>query len=78
MGDFNFRHAHYHEENRRTLIKAYGLKFLVVVNGRASKFDLKNTLIVLVTGLGLMGLSNMFCDFILLECSSDRQKVSVK
>ena len=37
---WNFRHAHYHEENRRTLVKAYGLKFLVVVDGRASKFDL--------------------------------------
>lgn len=73
---WNFRHAYYHEENRRTLIKAYGLKFLVVVDGRASKFDLKNTVIVLVTGLGLLGLSTMFCDFILLNYSTDRRRVS--
>ena len=72
---WNFRHAHYHEENRRTLVKAYGLKFLVVVDGRASKFDLKNTVIVLVTGLGLLGLSTMFCDFILLNYSTDRRRV---
>ena len=72
---WNFRHALYHEENRRTLVKAYGLKFLIVVDGRASKFDLKNTVIVLVTGLGLLGLSTMFCDFILLNYSTDRRKV---
>lgn len=75
---WNFRHAHYHEENRRTLVKAYGLKFLVVVDGRASKFDLKNTVIVLVTGLGLLGLSTMFCDFILLNYSTDRRRVKEK
>ena len=73
---WNFRHALYHEENRRTLIKAYGVKFLIVVDGRASKFDLKNTVIVLVTGLGLLGLSTMFCDFVLLNYSSDRRRVS--
>ena len=72
---WNFRHAYYHEENRRTLVKAYGLKFLVVVDGRASKFDLKNTVIVLVTGLGLLGLSTMLCDFILLNYSTDRRRV---
>ena len=73
---WNFRHAFYHEENRRTLIKAYGLKFLIVVDGRASKFDLKNTVIVLVTGIGLLGLSTMFCDFVLLNYSPERKKVS--
>ena len=72
---WNFRYGLYHEENRRTLIKAYGLKFLIVVDGRAAKFDLKNTVIVLVTGLGLLGLSTMFCDFVLLNYSSDRRMV---
>ncbi len=73
---WNFRHAFYHEENRRTLVKAYGLKFLLVIDGRAGKFDLKNTVIVLVTGLGLLGLSTMFCDFVLLNYSPERKKVS--
>ena len=72
---WNFRHAFYHEENRRTLVKSYGLKFLLVVDGRAGKFDLKNTVIVLVTGLGLLGLSTMFCDFVLLNYSPERKKV---
>ena len=32
---WNFRHAHYHEEGRRTLYKAYGIKFVIIVQGRA-------------------------------------------
>ena len=32
---WNFRHAHFHEEGRRTLYKAYGIKFMVIVQGRA-------------------------------------------
>ena len=75
---WNFRHAYYHEEHRRTLVKAYGLKFMVVVDGFGSKFDLKNTVIVLVTGLGLLGLSTMFCDFILLNYSTDRKRVRIE
>ena len=34
---WNFRHAHFHEENRRTLYKAYGIKFVIIVQGRAGK-----------------------------------------
>ena len=67
---WNFRYANYHEENRRTLIKAYGIKFLISVNGKAGKFDLKNTVILIVTGLGLLGLANILCDFVLLHCSN--------
>ena len=67
---WNFRFANYHEENRRTLIKAYGIKFLISVNGKAGKFDLKNTVILIVTGLGLLGLANILCDFVLLNCSN--------
>ena len=32
---WNFRHAHYHEEGRRTLYKAYGIKFVIIVQGMA-------------------------------------------
>ena len=64
----------YHEENRRTLLKSYGLKFLLNVTGNAGKFDITKTVIILVTGLGLMGLSNLFCDFLLINCSSKVRK----
>ena len=76
---WNFRHGMYHEENRRTLIKSYGLKFLLNVTGKAGKFDLTNTVIILVTGLGLMGFANILCDFFLLHCSSKiREQVKEK
>ena len=76
---WNFRHGMYHEENRRTLIKSYGLKFLLNVTGKAGKFDITNTVIILVTGLGLMGFANILCDFFLLHCSSTiRKKVKEK
>ena len=71
---WNFRHGMYHEENRRTLIKSYGLKFLLNVTGKAGKFDLTNTVIILVTGLGLMGFANILCDFFLLHSSSKIRK----
>ena len=34
-------------------------------------------MIVIVTGLGLLGLSTMFCDFVLLNYSPERKKVSI-
>ena len=71
---WNFRHGKYHEEHRRTLIKAYGLNFLLNVSGNAGKFDVTQTVIILVTGLGLMGLANMLCDFVLLHCSHEFRK----
>ena len=92
---WNFRHAHFHEEGRRTLYKAYGIKFVIIVQGRAGKFgasevlndvifglqcpgkfDLKNTVINIVAGLGLLSFITMFCDFILLNYVSERSIVS--
>ena len=66
---WNFRHAFYHEEDRRTLVKAYGMKFLITVTGTASKFDITKTVVIVVTGLGLMGLANIMCDLVLLKSS---------
>ena len=37
---WNFRHAHFHEEGRRTLYKAYGIKFVIIVQGRAGEIKL--------------------------------------
>ena len=73
---WNFRHALYHEEHRRTLIKAYGIKFLITVNGKAGKFDITRTIVIIVTGLGLMGLANIMCDLVLLK-GSNRYKEQI-
>ena len=76
---WNFRHALYHEEHRRTLIKAYGIKFLITVNGKAGKFDVTRTVVIIVTGLGLMGLANIMCDLVLLKSSGRyREQIAEK
>ena len=72
---WNFRHALYHEENRRTLIKAYGMKFLINVNGNAGKFDSTKTIVIIVTGLGLIGLANILCDLVLLKSSNRYREI---
>ena len=41
----------------------------------AGKFDLKNTVINIVAGLGLLSFITMFCDFILLHYVDERQIV---
>ena len=68
---WNFRFGKYHEENHRTLTKAYGIKFIVTATGSAGKFNLTNTIIILGNCFGLIGLANMAYDFIVLHCSSD-------
>ena len=76
---WNFRHALYHEEDRRTLIKAYGMKFLITISGNAGKFDMTKTVVITVTGLGLMGLANIMCDLVLLKSSNRyREEIAEK
>ena len=125
------------EEGRRTLYKAFGIKFVIIVQGRAGrmsesslpsweqqnlpivravqweeitftsldrqeigvipagslkllqsiirrsnhlvlgKFDLKNTVINIVAGLGLLSFITMFCDFVLLHYVKERKIVSL-
>lgn len=49
------RHANYHEENRRTLVKAYGIRFVVEVRGQGGKFNILPTLLNIGSGLALLG-----------------------
>ena len=42
----------------------------------AGKFDLKNTVINIVAGLGLLSFITMFCDFVLLNYVKERKIVS--
>ncbi|XP_043910269.1 P2X purinoceptor 5 isoform X2 [Protopterus annectens] len=56
---YNFRFAKYYKDARgvefRTLIKAYGIRFDIMVNGKAGKFNIIPTLIAIGSGLALMG-----------------------
>uniref|UniRef100_A0A8B9FBJ4 P2X purinoceptor n=1 Tax=Amazona collaria TaxID=241587 RepID=A0A8B9FBJ4_9PSIT len=67
---YNFRFAKYYRDaegiDYRTLIKAYGIRFDVMVNGKAGKFNIIPTIINIGSGLALMGAGAFFCDLVLL------------
>lgn len=69
---FNFRFA-YHwklkEIQSRSLTKAYGLRFIVSVSGKAGKFDFITLTLNTGSLVGIFGLATFFCDIILLHLS---------
>ncbi|XP_026104683.1 P2X purinoceptor 3-like [Carassius auratus] len=68
---YNFRYAKYFQmENGteyRTLLKAYAIRFDVLVNGDAGKFDMIPTLINMVAAFTSVGVGTVLCDIILLN-----------
>ncbi|NXM01929.1 P2RX4 protein, partial [Tyrannus savana] len=56
---YNFRFAKYYKNSdgieSRTLVKAYGIRFHIVVFGKAGKFDVIPTMINIGSGLALFG-----------------------
>lgn len=75
---WNFRHAYYHEMNRRTLLKAYGIKFIISVDGLARKFSLKNTVLNVGNGLALLGITTVLCEFVLMYFIKEKNSVAQK
>ncbi|KAG8590628.1 hypothetical protein GDO81_006818 [Engystomops pustulosus] len=66
----HFRYAKYYRDvngsDYRTLIKAFGIRFDIMVNGKAGKFNIIPTIINIGSGLALMGVGAFFCDLVLL------------
>ncbi|XP_021510303.1 P2X purinoceptor 5 [Meriones unguiculatus] len=67
---YNFRFARYYRDPNgvefRDLMKAYGIRFDVIVNGKAGKFNIIPTVINIGSGLALMGAGAFFCDLVLI------------
>ncbi|KAM9468904.1 purinergic receptor P2X, ligand-gated ion channel, 8 isoform 2-T3 [Clarias gariepinus] len=67
---YNFRYARYFKnadgETYRTLYKVYGIRFDILVHGKAGKFNIIPTIINIGSGLALMGAGAFFCDMVLL------------
>ncbi|XP_077164206.1 P2X purinoceptor 4 [Paroedura picta] len=67
---YNFRFAKYFQTaagvESRTLIKAYGIRFDIMVFGKAGKFDIIPTMINIGSGLALFGVATVLCDIIVL------------
>ncbi|CAJ1065822.1 P2X purinoceptor 5-like [Xyrichtys novacula] len=67
---FNFRHTRYFKnaagESYRSLYKVYGIRFNIMVHGKAGRFSIVPTAINVAAGLALMGAGAFFCDMVLL------------
>ncbi|MEQ2299142.1 hypothetical protein AMECASPLE_012413 [Ameca splendens] len=67
---YNFRYARYYKdqngETYRTLYKVYGIRFDIMINGQAGKFNIVPTIIAIGSGVALMGIGAFVCDMILL------------
>ncbi|XP_020820340.1 P2X purinoceptor 5 isoform X1 [Phascolarctos cinereus] len=67
---YNFRFAKYYQDANgvefRTLMKVYGIRFDVLVNGKAGKFNIIPMVINVGTSMALMGAGAFFCDLVLI------------
>ncbi|XP_022108443.1 P2X purinoceptor 4-like isoform X2 [Acanthaster planci] len=65
---YNFRFSNYYQNetgiDTRTLFKAYGILFEVIVTGTAGKFDFVPLMLNIGTGLALLTMSTVACDII--------------
>ncbi|XP_013929170.1 PREDICTED: P2X purinoceptor 4 [Thamnophis sirtalis] len=73
---FNFRFAKYYRTatgvQYRTFVKAYGIRFDIMVFGTAGKFDIIPTIISIGSGFALFGMATIFCDIIVLYIMKKR------
>uniref|UniRef100_A0A3B4BEB8 P2X purinoceptor n=1 Tax=Periophthalmus magnuspinnatus TaxID=409849 RepID=A0A3B4BEB8_9GOBI len=79
---YNFRFAKYYKTENgtdyRTLIKAYAIRFDVLVNGNAGKFDMIPTLINMVAAFTSVGVGTVLCDIILLNFLKGAEQYKAK
>ena len=50
----------------------YGIKFIIIVEGRGGMFNLKNTILNVGSGLALLGVTTVVCDFLLMYIKERR------
>uniref|UniRef100_A0A3Q2PC96 Purinergic receptor P2X, ligand-gated ion channel, 3b n=1 Tax=Fundulus heteroclitus TaxID=8078 RepID=A0A3Q2PC96_FUNHE len=79
---YNFRFAKYYKmENGtdyRTLVKAYAIRFDVIVNGNAGKFNMIPTIINMVAAFTSVGVGTVLCDIILLNFLKGAEQYKAK
>jgi P2X purinoceptor 1 len=69
---FNFRHSSnwkYNGTSFRTLSKAFGLRLIIAVSGKAGKFDFITLTLNTGSLVGIFGLATFICDIVLLHIS---------
>jgi hypothetical protein len=73
---FNFRFSNKYYVNSteyRTLYKAYGLRFIINVNGQAGKFSILPFMLSIGSGIGLLSISQLVADMFLLNCTGKKK-----
>ncbi len=74
---FSFkRFAHkYKDDNTeyRILNKAYGIRIIINVSGTAGKFNIIPLMLTTGAGLGLMSISVIVADCVMLHCTKERK-----
>ncbi|KAG7476760.1 hypothetical protein MATL_G00086280 [Megalops atlanticus] len=79
---YNFRFAKYYKSGddveTRTLIKGFGIRFDVMVFGKAGKFSIVPMLLNIGAGLALLGLVTVVCDWIVLTFMTKRNQYKVE
>uniref|UniRef100_A0A8C4HE32 P2X purinoceptor n=1 Tax=Dicentrarchus labrax TaxID=13489 RepID=A0A8C4HE32_DICLA len=67
---YNFRYTRYYKDQNgepyRSLYKVYGIRFDIMINGQAGKFNIVPTIIAIGSGVALLGVGAFACDMILL------------
>ncbi|XP_068749787.1 P2X purinoceptor 4-like isoform X2 [Montipora capricornis] len=66
---YNFRFAKYYVQDNvlhRILIKAYGVRFVILVYGQGGKFSPIPLFLNLGSGLALLGIATVLCDIVVL------------
>ncbi|TNN82711.1 P2X purinoceptor 5 [Liparis tanakae] len=67
---YNFRFGRYYKdqngESFRTLYKVFGIRFDIMINGKAGRFNIVPTIIAIGSGVALLGIGAFACDVILL------------
>jgi P2X purinoceptor 4 len=66
---YSFRYPIYSSENSvevRTLIKAYGIRFQVLVSGKAGQFNIVPLLLNIGSGIALLGIATVICDLMVM------------
>ncbi|XP_023120567.2 P2X purinoceptor 1 isoform X3 [Amphiprion ocellaris] len=73
---YNFRYAKHYMEDRiqkRTLLKVFGIRFDIIVQSLARKFDIIPTLTAIGSGVGIFGVATVVCDLVLLYLLPKRE-----
>lgn len=73
---YNFRFArHYFEDKnqKRMLLKVFGIRIDIIVQSLARKFDIIPTLTTIGSGVGIFGVATVVCDLVLLYLLPKRE-----